>query len=272
MTWENGRQLASTSAAGLEAAYAYTPAGTRVSKSVNGVTTTYMLDGSMILRETVTGGGNDYMLNYAYDSLGKLVSIGYKAGAAAEVFYFVERNAQGDIIALYNSADSTKVGEYVYDSWGKLESTIPTNDPNGLLQKNPFRYRGYYYDIETGLYYLQSRYYNPEWCRFINADVFVSTGQGLLGSNMFVYCLNNPVLLEDPSGHIAQGTVHNLVVGLVAYQNNLTPNKRIDYGWEWYSPPWGYCDLASLNTGEVFEVKRDTIYKTPSQIAKRMHN
>lgn len=65
---------------------------------------------------------------------------------------------------------------------------------------NPLRYRGYVYDTETGLYYLQSRYYDPEIGRFINADAFTSTGQGLLGNNMFAYCGNNPVVYEDDSG------------------------------------------------------------------------
>ena len=65
---------------------------------------------------------------------------------------------------------------------------------------NPFRYRGYYYDTETGLYYLQSRYYNPQWGRFLNADGLVSTGQGLLGYNMYAYCNNNPVMYVDPTG------------------------------------------------------------------------
>ena len=64
---------------------------------------------------------------------------------------------------------------------------------------NPLRYRGYYYDSETGMYYLQSRYYDPETGRFINVDGLVSTG-GFLGFNMFAYCKNNPVMLSDPSG------------------------------------------------------------------------
>ncbi len=65
---------------------------------------------------------------------------------------------------------------------------------------NPFRYRGYYYDTETGLYYLQTRYYDPEVCRFISADVYMSTGQGIVGNNMFAYCLNNPIAFADNSG------------------------------------------------------------------------
>ena len=65
---------------------------------------------------------------------------------------------------------------------------------------NPIRYRGYYYDTETGLYLTDTRYYDPETGRFINADVYASTGQGVLGHNMYAYCLNNPVNFADPTG------------------------------------------------------------------------
>ena len=67
---------------------------------------------------------------------------------------------------------------------------------------NPFRYRGYYYDTDTGLYYLQSRYYNPQWGRFLNADGYVSTGTGMIGFNMYAYCNNNPVMGYDPNGNM----------------------------------------------------------------------
>ena len=67
---------------------------------------------------------------------------------------------------------------------------------------NPLRYRAYVYDTETSLYYLRSRYYNPAIGRFINADGYVATGQGILGNNMFAYCLNNPVVNLDRDGQI----------------------------------------------------------------------
>jgi len=92
------------------------------------------------------------------------------------------------------------VVSYDYDAWGKI-LTIGGSMASTLGTLNPLRYRGYVYDQETGLYYLQSRYYTPEWGRFLNADVFVSTGQGLLGNNMFAYCLNNPSNYHDPSGN-----------------------------------------------------------------------
>ena len=123
---------------------------------------------------------------------------------------------QGDVIALYRcdykSSDKsyypTLVATYTYDPWG-----APTGiyDANGstisqtayhVAAYNPFRYRGYRYDGDTRLYYLQSRYYDPAIGRFINADVYASTGQGLIGHNMFAYCNNNPGILEDSSGGI----------------------------------------------------------------------
>lgn len=105
---------------------------------------------------------------------------------------------QGDIIAILDSA-GTAVVSYTYDAWGAPTGTTGTLAATlGVL--NPFRYRGYVYDEETELYYLQSRYYRAEFVRFLNADIYVSTGQGLLDSNMFMYCLNSPVFQHDATG------------------------------------------------------------------------
>ena len=97
--------------------------------------------------------------------------------------------------------DSTgaKVVEYTYSAWGELLSMTGTQAAT-VGNANPIRYRGYYYDQETGYYYLQSRYYDPETQRFLNADGYVSTGQGILSQNMFAYCENNPVNRIDPNG------------------------------------------------------------------------
>jgi RHS repeat-associated protein len=102
------------------------------------------------------------------------------------------------VLQVFNSSN-TIVAEYTYDSWGNILSATGTQ-----ASINPFRYRGYYYDEETGFYYLQSRYYDPEVGRFINADALVSTGQGIIGFNMFVYCLNNPVNMVDYTGCLPQ--------------------------------------------------------------------
>ncbi|MBQ8814998.1 MAG: RHS repeat-associated core domain-containing protein, partial [Lachnospiraceae bacterium] len=103
----------------------------------------------------------------------------------------------------------TKVVSYTYDSWGKLISTTGTL-ASTLGADNPLRYRGYYYDVETGLYYLQSRYYDPETGRFINANSLISTGQSIIGFNMFAYCLNNPVNRVDFAGNMSMAAAVHL--------------------------------------------------------------
>ena len=109
--------------------------------------------------------------------------------------YYYVLNAQGDVVRIVNSSRSV-VASYTYDPWGKIISSSGT-----LADINPLRYRGYYYDSETGFYYLQSRYYDPEIGRFINADSYASTdATGLLSTNMFAYCENDPVNKSDPSG------------------------------------------------------------------------
>ena len=125
-------------------------------------------------------------------------------GEAALAFV---RNLQGDIIAVVNQ-EGTALLEYSYDPWGKV--TITHNGENLTEQERqiiavlcPFAYRGYNYDYTTGLYYLQSRYYNPEWGRFLNVDdtnILLATQGENLGANLFAYCHNNPMIFFDPTG------------------------------------------------------------------------
>jgi len=115
------------------------------------------------------------------------------------VEYAYLRNAQNDIVGLINSA-GVQVVSYTYSTWGEVLS-ITGSLASTVGQQNPYRYRGYRYDSETGLYYLQSRYYNPQWGRFLNADGFVSTSKSVLSKNMFVYCGNNPVNFHDDGGY-----------------------------------------------------------------------
>ena len=134
-------------------------------------------------------------LLFSYDANGQAVSVNYNG---TEYYYL--RNGQNDIVGLMDES-GVRVVEYIYDAWGKLISTTGTLATT-LGADNPFRYRGYYYDTETGLYYLTTRYYDPEVCRFISADVYMSTGQGVLGGNMWAYCGNNPVCRYDTSGRL----------------------------------------------------------------------
>ena len=104
------------------------------------------------------------------------------------------------MVAIVDTQDE-KVVEYLYDAWGRLLETSGTKAAD-LGLHNPLRYRGYVYDTESGLYYLQSRYYNPELGRFINADSvdYLGAGNNLISYNLFVYCGNNPVMGYDPLG------------------------------------------------------------------------
>ena len=136
----------------------------------------------------------------SYDASGSPMSI----TQGSDTYYYVT-NVQGDVIAILNSS-GTAVVEYAYDAWGNIVSTTGSKATT-LGKWNPLRYRSYVYDEEYGLYYLQSRYYNPETGRFINADALASTGQGILGNNMFAYCTNNPVVFIDKSGHAKVGVL-----------------------------------------------------------------
>ncbi len=118
--------------------------------------------------------------------------------------YFFTHNSFGDIIGIY-SGSGVLTAQYEYDAWGKVISITDGNgneitDTNNIGLLNPFRYRGYYYDSDTGLYYLMSRYYDPVTCRFINADVYFQSGGSILDANMSAYCRNNPISFYDPMG------------------------------------------------------------------------
>ena len=190
--------------------YAYDENGLRTQKVLNGVTTSYYYNGS-VLMGMVTGSGNSAIHQlFSYDSSGNVVSVDYSSnGGSTFTTYYYLRNAQNDIVKIIDGNGATVV-EYKYDSWGKPIST--TGSLSATLGANqPFRYRGYVYDTETGWYYLQSRYYDPSICRFVSADVYLSTGQGVLGHNSYAYCGNNPITRADEGGEF-----WNFIVGAVA--------------------------------------------------------
>ena len=174
--------------------YTYNSDGIRTQKtvtaagSVETVTTDYTLEGDKVVYET---NGTDAFWYY-YDENGAPVSFEYNS----TTYYYV-KNLQGDIIAILN-ASGEQVVEYKYDAWGNVSIDEAPLETIGI--KNPYRYRGYRYDNETGLYYLQSRYYDPKIGRFINADSYVDTGDTVLSTNMFAYCENDPVNKVDKDG------------------------------------------------------------------------
>ena len=114
--------------------------------------------------------------------------------------YWFERNLQGDIVAVYDYG-GTKLISYAYDAWGNF--VVEGSETSTTAALNPFRYRGYYYDSDLGLYYLNSRYYDPNTGRFISADneaVITATPDALTDKNLYAYCDNNPVMRRDDGG------------------------------------------------------------------------
>ena len=147
--------------------------------------------------------GSD-VLRFGYDANGSPMYLQFNNSR-----YFYATNLQGDVMALVHTS-GTAVVEYTYDAWGNILSTTGSM-ASTLGQINPLRYRGYVYDPEFALYYLQSRYYNAGLGRFNAPDAFASTGQGLTGNNMFAYAKNNPVVLKDSGGESA--TVAGGIIG-----------------------------------------------------------
>ena len=187
-TWQNGRQLQKMQKAGVTAEFVYNADGLRVQKMVNGVATKYTLHGKNIVHMT---SGTDE-LHFFYDAQNRPAVVVYNG-----VPYAYVKSLQGDIVAILDE-NGNAVVSYGYDAWGApLWCTGELAETLGKVQ--PFRYRGYVFDEETGLYYLRSRYYNPGWGRFANADALIGAGK-LLSHNLFAYCSNCSVCYTDASG------------------------------------------------------------------------
>lgn len=185
-TWA-GRMLSSVKVGSDEISYTYNSEGIRTSKCVNGVTIQYNLEGTKIVSEST----ENSIIWYIYDENDRVIGFEY----GDKVFYF-EKNAQGDVIRIYDETGNV-VCEYIYDAWGNV---IDIQGEENIAKINPFRYRGYYQDNETGFYYLQSRYYDSYVGRFLNADAMVIL-DATFGFNLFTYCENNPILYIDPDGY-----------------------------------------------------------------------
>ena len=215
-TWTKGRQLASATVDGKQVSYTYDMSGVRTSKTVNGTTYNYTTLSGKVMRQQ----WGSKSLEFVYDDGNQPFAMIYNDGSTTTLYYYV-LNAQGDVIALLNSAGAL-VASYNYGAWGNYsvhdKDGKKTTDATFIGHINPLRYRGYYYDRETRLYYLQSRYYDFANCRFINADTFATTdANGFLSANMFAYCENNPVMRTDEDGevsHIVIGAIIGAAAGV----------------------------------------------------------
>ena len=215
------------------------PQGTHVTGTQT-VTHEYLTLNGKVARETIkTNNSLTAVLDFIYDESGKPFALKYSTdGTTFDTYYYV-LNLQGDVVKLIQ-ANGHVVAHYTYDAWGYILSS-----GGNLAAVNPLRYRGYYYDNETGFYYLQSRYYDPANRRFISADVYASTGQGFLGTNMFAYCNNKPIINSDPSGHALRSNLTAICDGGSGYLDRTKDVKRVlrenyeqakRWGWELDGP------------------------------------
>ena len=167
------------------------------------------------------------MIAYFYDETGSPIGMAIRTRTSATTtlsayqftYYLFTKNLQGDIVGIYTS-DGAKVAEYRYDAWGNHTvydgngAAVPSTATSFIGNINPFRYRGYYFDTESGFYYLNSRYYDPQVKRFISADdiSYLGANGDLNSFNLYAYCSNNPVMCVDPTGHVL-GFVGSVIVG-----------------------------------------------------------
>ena len=202
-TWI-GRQLQSVSNEDYTSTFSYNSDGQRIGKSIvfNGASTynyEYYYNGDILAgyKLVITdeeGQASTHIVTFMYDENGEAFGFDYNGND-----YYYVRNAQNDVIFISNS-DNTGVVMYQYDAWGNMTVCYDTSDDGMLSIVNPYTYRGYYYEFETNTYFLKSRYYNPELCRFISADGIVNANQDILGNNLYAYCSNNPVNRVDSDG------------------------------------------------------------------------
>ena len=215
MSWQGGRQLASMQKDGTALSFSYNDAGLRTEKTVNGSTRRYIWNSAQLMADV---GANDAFY-FHYSSSGELIGYTYKT-AEAETECILVKNQQGDVERVI-STDGTILASYTYDAWGNVLTSEGT-----LAATNPIRYRGYYFDTETSLYYLQSRYYDPAVGRFVNGDSLLNGKAGTIGFNLFSYCGNNPLKHVDPSGYFFSDILSFLDTVLAEAQNtvsSLTP-------------------------------------------------
>ena len=219
------------------------PQGTHVTGTQT-VTHEYLTLNGKVARETIkTNNSLTAVLDFVYDESGKPFALKYSTNGTSFQTYYYVLNLQGDVVKLIHyipGFEYESVATYEYDAWGNILSSS-----GRLAEINPLRYRGYYYDSETGFYYLQSRYYDPANRRFISADVYASTGQGFVGTNMFAYCNNKPIINSDPSGHALRSNLTAICDGGSGYLDRTKDVKRVlrenyeqakRWGWELDGP------------------------------------
>ena len=252
LTWTQGRRLGSVTKGSDLYSYEYDMSGVRSVKIADGLRHEYVTQNGRVVRESVYGLNSNtgeytvfqYALDFVYDESGHpfLMRRYYNEAQTSYNTYHYVLNAQGDVIKLLHGQNTT-VAEYTYDAWGNVLTAT-----GSLADVNPLRYRGYYYDTETGFYYLQSRYYDPIVKRFLNADSYASTGQGFIGHNMFAYCNNCPFAGSDPSGT----AIHNNIVICNDGNNNPYGDRNSNAPRDYYDGYYYVFEDAIISADKSF--------------------
>ncbi len=248
LTWSEGRRLASYSKNGTNITFNYDADGKRISKNVNGHAYFYTYNQGTLV--AVSSYYDGLLLKFIVDEKGDYVGF-----INNDVTYYYVRNLQNDVVGI-SDTNGNVIVTYSYDPWGKVTAITAGEDYASLGELNPIRYRGYFYDTETGLYYLQSRYYDPETNRFLNADeasvVTVSPDSANHDKNLFAYCDNNPVVRADEGGAfwcfvLGATVVSGLISGLTTAVSNIAKKEPINKG-------LGMAILAGAASGFVSSV------------------
>ena len=217
ITWE-GRKLTGMTVGSTAYTFSYNSDGIRTKKQNGSNVVEYLYDDYGNLVEEKHG---NYSLYFIYDDSNEL--IGFKVSNGGTYYY--GKDVFGVIKYIYN-ASGTIVGTYTYDAWGNTISSTGTTDTN----LNPIRYKDYYFDTESGFYYLQSRYYDPQVGRFISADDtgYLGATGTILSFNLYVICENSPSNRNDPNGHYSYKTNNKTINKLIEIILKIIPNIYSD--------------------------------------------
>ena len=263
LTWGEGRRLKRIAATAGEVTFAYDSDGKRVKKTSGNTETKYYYNGSTLsgLVRTTTGntGTTKTTVQFVYDAEGKPFLL--RLNGKTDYFYLY--NGLGDVVGLVDSSNKVVV-RYQYNSWGKVTSSEDTSGVS-LATLNPFCYRKYVYDPETGLYCLGSRYYDPEVGRFVNADdtdVIFEKPQELYHKNLYVYCDNNPAVRRDLQGYFWETLFDIVSLGTSVVEVCVNPGDP----WNWAGLIGDAIDIIPFVTGAGEAIRA---VKTANKVADK---
>ena len=274
LKWKRGRLLESIEDKETKIEYQYDSNNIRVEKKEikKAEITKYEVEGTRIISETkIKNNEEEYRIKYLYT---EAEIIGFEIEQKnIRSYYIYEKDLEHNIVGLYEMNDycGTRVASYIYDAYGNhkvLDKNKEENKAKDFIgNMNPIRYKGYYYDIETQLFYCNSRYYNPEWGRWISPDsIEYLDPESINGLNLYCYCMNDPINKYDPSGYFAiSAFLISVGIGVLfsvgaAYGSDVIDNMKDGFDWSdfnTFEDNWEKYVIAGLKgaiTGAAFGV------------------